>query len=147
MRRKKSDNPRISVGVIAKAEPFNIEASLDPKVANMARESDAFEKKDAKKEVKFLGDMDEIGPIGFYHINYHIREFKDLSPDPIDWYVSRFYPASKVGAVFVDRPESPRQIEVCKKKATVMAKLGHKYYVYRSDADQSFESFREQTER
>lgn len=118
-------------------EPFNADASVSDK-ADVSRLT--VPKKLAKAQ-EYNDDVQEIVKSKLVHFNYMIHEFKDLSPDPIDWVVSEYYPNAKdengnIAPAFVDRPKNKRQQDLCiYKKSEIMKAKKRRYVVVLPEKD------------
>lgn len=128
---------RPSKADILAREPFDAEATISGEMVGAIAKESAFERVEtAFKVVKHL--REELDS-GLFHMNYPVHAFKELSNEPGDWCVSYMFPIAqdeegKTIPTYIDAPKTKRQLELCKKKANVMKKLGLRYMVFREEA-------------
>lgn len=124
-----------------KKEAFDAEKTVmgaDVKEAAREKRFDEIEKGN------FIEDIAEICDSQFFHMNYHIHDFKKVSKEPVDWCVYRFYPTAKdeegkLSPAYIDYPRNERQLSVCREKAKIMQKKGLRYFIYRPQEELKFE--------
>lgn len=139
-KRSETDNPMVAAGAVKRREPFNAEGSLKEGIDGSTIKEVARERKFEEIDNKFetISTLRKLLRSGLSVNNYPIQEFKALSPEPVDWYVSFYFPVAedkdgKRVPTYVDQPKNKRQIDMCAKKAVVMKKLGLRYFVFTED--------------
>lgn len=125
-------------GVIAQ-EALSGEAA-EKIVSGEHKKKQAFLQRLAKLEVRT--SIEEFTNSKLVHYHYFRHEFKELSKEPGDWYVTMFFPIAEVDGqrvpTYIDRPQTERQLALCEKKAEIMKKLGHRYIVYVPESEVQF---------
>ena len=112
--------------VVITSAPFDAEKTInggsgEPKAIKI-KENDG---------LNYTDDLDQFMESSITYYNYMMHEFRNIFPEPCDQVVTRFYPHAKCGAVYVDIPQTDRQIEICKKKQAIMKQVGKQYVVYK----------------
>ena len=133
--------PRKSQTIIR--EPFDAESTIDGKALKEIAKEAAIEASEKRAKYDTIKNLNAFTKSTFYLLNHLIHEFKGLSPEASDWYVSIYYPTSKDGPVYIDFPKTDRQKRLCEKKAEVMKKLKNKYLVFLPDEMPTEERFEE----
>jgi hypothetical protein len=100
-------------------------------VKAVLREKTFDQMSEAKIPYEIIESLSEFSGIELYHKNYLIHEFKELSTESTDWYVSLYYPNAQGKTVYIDFPQSPRQLALCERKAEIMKAQKKRYIVYR----------------
>ena len=82
----------------------------------------------AAKRAAFVGISDNIAQSTLAHMNWFFPKSNYLFPEePKMRFVKKYYPLAKTGPLLVDEPSNDREIEDCKRKATVLKKAGFRY--------------------